>query len=56
MALEMFTKKAMDFMSKAYKKSLAGELNKMGKNMQKHSLFLTVACFVTCYVKERWRT
>lgn len=31
MALEMFTKKFMDFASKTYKATLATELNKMGK-------------------------
>lgn len=31
MALEQFSKKFMDFASKAYKASLAKELNKVGK-------------------------
>jgi hypothetical protein len=35
MALEMFTKKFMDFASRTYKKSVATELNKMGKSKRK---------------------
>lgn len=49
MALELFKKKFMDAASKAYKKSLAGELNKMGKKQGKKraaKTFFSTCCHV----------